>query len=633
MKRQLFKLFAVLTLMTSSSVNETMAETVTDTIFDRSSYEKTFAFGADISFVSQMESWGTKWLDKRGVQKDILQILKEQGINNVRLRVWVNPSGGWCGKADVVKMAKRAHAKGMGIMLCFHYSDSWADPGTQNPPAAWKDHSVEQLEQDVYDHTKDIINALQEVGITPRWAQLGNETKRGMFYPTCQTNKGGTDNFARMIKAGIRACHDCDTTIKTIIHLPDGHDNALFRNMFDALKSRGVKWDIIGMSAYPRWSHLDGPTMITQVMANIKDLKKRYSTPVMVVETGHYWNKPVESNQYLVGLMEQMIKNGDPGCFYWEPESMAGYDLGAWDHNTQKPTVAMDAFLGIKHTEVPWVIKASVTTPAHKETVTADEALMMKADVEHVRNRNVNLNFYLDKIKKATVTAPPYEADAGTISRGVHTIWAKATDSEGHTLVSDTVTFYVGESALFEKSRLENADKRGGTQQWDICLKKGGRYLLSFNYDSEIFLGAVVTANTDSLGKTYFFKGNDAYSNKEVEFSDSGNYTITLTSIFTGGLPSVRSLRLFPLEGQPLPVEGDATRIKEQYDNAEEQLSIYTLSGQYVGTSTKSQLGISMGEKTSAIVVLPYRVGGTPHIVRKQRQKNFNLSGERIYAP
>ncbi len=183
----------------------------------------------------------------------------------------------------------------------------------------------------------------------------------------------------------------------------------------------------------------------------------------------------------------------------------------------------------------------------------------------------------------------------------------------------DTVTFYVGESALFEKSRLENADKRGGTQQWDICLKKGGRYLLSFNYDSEIFLGAVVTANTDSLGKTYFLKGNDAYSNKEVEFSDSGNYTITLTSIFTGGLPSVRSLRLFPLEGQPLPVEGDATRIKEQYDNAEEQLSIYTLSGQYVGTSTKSQLGISMGEKTSAIVVLPYRVGGTPHIVRKQR--------------
>ena len=252
------------------------AEIITDTIFNRQAHEQDFAFGADIGFVSQMESWGTKWLDKDGRQKDILQILKEQGINNVRLRVWVNPSGGWCGKSDVVNMAKRAHAKGMGIMLSFHYSDSWADPGTQDRPAAWKDHTVEQLEQDVYNHTKDIITALQAVGITPRWAQIGNETKRGMFYPTCQTNKGGTDNFALMLKAGIRACKECDESIQTIIHLPDGHDNSLYRSMFDALKSRGVKWDMIGMSAYPRWSHLDGPTMLTKVMANIKDLKQRY---------------------------------------------------------------------------------------------------------------------------------------------------------------------------------------------------------------------------------------------------------------------------------------------------------------------------------------------------------------------
>ena len=242
------------------------AVTVTDTIFNRKAHETDFAFGADVGFVSQMESWGTKWLDKNGRQKDILQILKEQGINNVRLRVWVNPSGGWCGKQDVVKMAKRVKAKGMGVMLSFHYSDSWADPGTQDCPAAWKDHTVAQLEQDVYDHTKDVITALQAAGITPRWAQIGNETKRGMFYPTCQTNKGGTDNFARMLKAGIKACHDCDSSIITIIHLPDGHDNSLYRSMFDALKSRGVKWDMIGMSAYPRWSHLDGPTMITKVM-------------------------------------------------------------------------------------------------------------------------------------------------------------------------------------------------------------------------------------------------------------------------------------------------------------------------------------------------------------------------------
>jgi arabinogalactan endo-1,4-beta-galactosidase len=608
-------------LLGCTLTGKTQTTTVTDTIFDRKAHEEDFAFGADIGFVSQMESWGTKWLDKNGNQKDILQILKDQGINNVRLRVWVNPAGGWCGKADVVKMAKRAKAKGMGIMLSFHYSDSWADPGTQDRPAAWKEHTVEQLEQDVYDHTKDIITALQATGITPRWAQIGNETKRGMFYPTCQTNKGGTDNFARMLKAGIRACHDCDSTIKTIIHLPDGHDNSLYRNMFDALKSRGVKWDMIGMSAYPRWSHLDGPTMITKVMANIKDLEQRYGTKVMVVETGHYWNKPIEANQYLVGLMEQLIKNGDPGCFYWEPESMAGYDLGAWDQNTKRPTVAMDAYLGVKHTEVSWVIKASVEAPAQEETVSADSEVTLKAHVQHIRNRNVNVEFYLDKKKTATVTAHPYETTVAALKRGVHTLWGKATDSEKHTLITDTVRFFVGESVLLENSKKQDADQKGGTQQWGFHVQQGGHYLLVFHYDAEKLLGAVVTANTDSLAKIYFTTGSDAYLSREVEVADGGDYTLTLTSTSIGGLPDIKSLRIFPLDGQATPKENNLTGMEEKVVGSDDAITIYTLSGRRIRTTTERQLGISLGTRLSAVVMPSNCVGGTPYIVRKQRLK------------
>ena len=100
------------------------AITVTDTLFNRSEHED-FAFGADVSFVPQMESWGTKWLDKNGKQKDILQILKEQGINNIRLRVWTVNSGA-SSKQEVVSMCRRAKAKGMGVMIDFHYSDTWA---------------------------------------------------------------------------------------------------------------------------------------------------------------------------------------------------------------------------------------------------------------------------------------------------------------------------------------------------------------------------------------------------------------------------------------------------------------------------------------------------------------------------
>ncbi len=119
------------------------AITVTDTIFNRYAYED-FGFGADISFVPQMEGWGTKWLDKDGKQKDILQILKEQGINSIRLRVWTVNSGA-SSKQEVVNMCKRAQAKGMNVMIDFHYSDTWADPGHQEIPSAWTDHSVDAL--------------------------------------------------------------------------------------------------------------------------------------------------------------------------------------------------------------------------------------------------------------------------------------------------------------------------------------------------------------------------------------------------------------------------------------------------------------------------------------------------------
>jgi len=554
------------------------AITVTDTIFDRKAHESDFAFGADVGFVSQMESWGTKWLDKNGKQKDILQILKEQGINNVRLRVWVNPSGGWCGKQDVVKMAKRAKAKGMGVMLCFHYSDSWADPGTQDCPAAWKDHTVAQLEQDVYDHTKDIITALQAAGITPRWAQIGNETKRGMFYPTCQTNKGGTDNFARMLKAGIKACHDCDSSIITIIHLPDGHDNSLYRSMFDALKSRGVKWDMIGMSAYPRWSHLDGPTMITKVMANIKDLEKRYGTKVMVVETGHYWNKPIEANDYLVGLMDALIKNGDPGCFYWEPESMAGYDLGAWNHDTNRPTEAMDAYLGIKHTEVAWLMKASMLTPIAEQIVASGE-LQLEARVQHQRKGRIqSVEFHYDKKIAGTYKVTDL-ASVGTVTTaaftvpdipiGPHTAWAKVTDNAKNMQTTDTVPFFVGESALMDGGTIENGDQRGGTVRWGLKFDVAGKYRLAFKYSSPAFRGTEVRLDGDSITRIYFNKNTDVYMTTDIEVTEPGSHLLQLTATSTTGLPSISSLRVFPLEGQPVPTAAELTgimTIKEMSD-------------------------------------------------------------------
>ena len=593
------------------------AITVTDTLFNRSQHED-FAFGADVSFVPQMESWGTKWLDKNGRQKDILQILKEQGINSIRLRVWTVNSGA-SSKQEVVSLCKRAKAKGMSVMIDFHYSDTWADPGSQTIPAAWKDHSVEALAKNVYDHTYDVLSAIKAAGVVPKWVQVGNETKRGMLYPVGQTNQGGSVAFAKFVLNGYNAVKAVDSTMQVIVHLPDGHDNSLYRSIFDGLKKNGAKWDIIGLSAYPRWSHLDGPTMITRVMSNINDLKKRYGKPCMVVETGHYPRVAVVGNQYLVGVMDRMIKNGDLGCFYWEPESMGGYDMGAWDEATRKPTVMMDAFLGVKHTEVSWLMKAQMTTPTQEQDIA--DGLTLKADVKHVRNRAQKVDFYLDKQLAGTVTESPYELPVESVEPGQHTAWVKVTDSDKNTQLSDTVTFFTGESAQMDDPIVTDGTQKGGTARWGMTVKAPGKYRLLFKYTAPNLCGAEARISGDSIGRLYFMKSADTYLKRDIEISESGNTELSLTATSSYGLPDIAWLRIYPLEQQPVPSLANLTGISSLQTSDDEVVEVYSLSGKLLRRLLASQLGVSLGDRTSAVVVLPNCVGGTPYIVRKQRLK------------
>lgn len=602
--------------------------TVTDTIFNRYEHEE-FAFGADVSFVPQMESWGTKWLDKNGKQKDILQILKEQGINNIRLRVWTVNSGA-SSKQEVVNMCKRAKAKGMGVMIDFHYSDTWADPGSQTIPSAWTDHSVEALAQKVYDHTYDVLSAIKKAGVTPKWVQVGNETKRGMLYPVGQTNKGGSVAFAKFVLNGYNAVKAVDSTMQVIVHLPDGHDNSLYRSIFDGLKKNGAKWDIIGLSAYPRWSHLDGPTMITKVMANINDLKSRYGKPCMIVETGHYPREAVVGNQYLVGAMDKMIKNSDLGCFYWEPESMGGYDMGAWDEATRKPTVMMDAFLGVKHTTVSWMMKAKMTTPTEEQNVESGD-VELQARVQHQRKGRMQaVEFHFDKTTAGrvsdgfpagvtTATIPFTVSDAPI---GVHTAWAKVTDTSKNTQITDTVTFFVGQSALFDGGIVENGEQKGGTVCWDFTTEMTGNYRLTIKYSSPTHRGIEIRLDGDSIGRSIFQKNTVAYQTFDIEITEPGNHELRLTATSMSGLPDISALRIFPLDGQAVPLAADHTGIISHQDAGDEEIvDVYSLSGMFVRSIPRSQLRFSLGKRSSAVVVLPNSVGGTPYIVRKQRLK------------
>ncbi len=305
-----------------------------------------FAKGADISWLTEMEASGKKFYNSSGTEQDLLTVLKSVGMNTIRLRVWVNPANGYNNKADVVAKATRAKAAGMRIMIDFHYSDTWADPGHQAKPAAWTSQDINALKTSVATHTTDVLNALKTAGIAPEWVQVGNETNDGMLWPEGRASTNMA-NFAALITAGYDASKAVFPDAKVIVHVSNGYDNPLFRYLFDGLKNNGGKWDVIGLSLYP--STTDWANKNNLALANMNDMVARYGKEVMVVEAGMSWDQAATANSFLTDLIAKTKSvggNKGRGVLYWEPEAYnnwQGYTLGAFD-NVGKPTVALNAF-------------------------------------------------------------------------------------------------------------------------------------------------------------------------------------------------------------------------------------------------------------------------------------------------
>ncbi len=324
-------------------------------LLDASNYtfsSNQIAKGADISWMTEMESDGIIWKDNEMNTRDLFPLLKEYDLNVVRLRVWVDPdnspANGWCDIEDMVTKAKLAQAEGMDIMICTHYSDWWADPGKQNKPAGWTSMTVSQLETAVYNHTIDILTALQNEGITPKWVQIGNETDDGMLWPTGKAYLNGFSSYAKFIDAGSNAVKTFNSNIETILHLSNGNDNNLYRWNIDGLINSGFDFsriDIIGMSLYPQENNWI--SMVDDAYMNMLDMQSRYNKDVMLVEVGYPNERPDISFQFLIYMIEKTKLAGGLGVLYWEPiahSNFNSYPKGAWD-NDGSPSIAMDAFL------------------------------------------------------------------------------------------------------------------------------------------------------------------------------------------------------------------------------------------------------------------------------------------------
>jgi arabinogalactan endo-1,4-beta-galactosidase len=339
-----------------------------------------FIMGADVSMLAQMEASGALFY-VNGKQKDCLSILKDQGINWIRLRIWNDPAdangqplgGGNDDLAKTVGIAKRAKALGLKFFLDFHYSDWWADPGKQNKPKAWADLHGEALTAAVYDYTANVMRALLKAGAMPDMVELGNEINGGILWPDGGTGGpasegfGGYDGLANLLAAGAKAVRDVDPNsgneakrARIVLHLADGGDNALYKRVFDELVKRNVDFDVIGLSYYSYWHGT-----LNAFRNNMNDVSARYGKDVVVAEAAYAWTledsdstanlfdegeeKPGGYKGTLLGqatairdvidAVNKVPKGRGLGIFYWEPEWYAvpgaGWQTGegdAWDN-------------------------------------------------------------------------------------------------------------------------------------------------------------------------------------------------------------------------------------------------------------------------------------------------------------
>jgi arabinogalactan endo-1,4-beta-galactosidase len=236
--------------------------------------------GVDVSMLKKSEDFGGTYRTSGGTAGDALGILGSAGANYGRLKVWVDPADGYNDKARVLEMARRIKARGMKVLVDFHYSDIWADPGAQTKPAAWSSHSYEQLKKDVYDHTYDVLNALEAQGTTADMVQIGNEINTGMLWP-----EGSTADWSRtagLLKSGTDAAKAVSSSTQVALHLAHGGDNGLYRWWFDNATAQGVRFDVIALSFYGYWHGA-----LSDLQTNLDDVSARYGKPVMVAETAY----------------------------------------------------------------------------------------------------------------------------------------------------------------------------------------------------------------------------------------------------------------------------------------------------------------------------------------------------------
>jgi arabinogalactan endo-1,4-beta-galactosidase len=321
-----------------------------------------FIKGADISFLQQIEDNGGLF-SENGIIKDPLLILKDHHINYIRLRLWNNPPEGYNNLSKLLIMAKRIKQLNMKILLDFHYSDSWADPGKQTKPAAWGALDSTSLGDSLYKFTKDVLIALKNQNTFPDMIQTGNEITNGFLWNTGRVGSSFDtpiqwNNFTTLLQRCINAANEVkgNDTLQIMIHIDRSTDSSACRWFFDNLNSHNITYDYIGLSYYPWWHGT-----LDQVSTNLNFLADRYNKRIIITETAYPWTlewndttnnivgspsqllsgypASVEGQTDFITSLISIIRNTHSGLgkgiFYWEPLDVTTSAFGsAWENLT-----------------------------------------------------------------------------------------------------------------------------------------------------------------------------------------------------------------------------------------------------------------------------------------------------------
>ncbi|MDQ0681781.1 arabinogalactan endo-1,4-beta-galactosidase [Streptomyces achromogenes] len=300
--------------------------------------------GSDVSSLVKGEALGGVYRSSSGAVQDPLAVLRNAGQNYARLKVWVNPADGYNNKARVLAAAKRVKARGMKLLVDFHYSDTWADPGAQTVPSAWAGHSYSQLKTDVHQHTQDVLGALKAQGTAADMVQVGNEINGGMLW-----SAGSTDNWSQLaglLNSGYAAVKAVDSATPVALHLAKGGDLAGTRWWFDNAVSHGVKFDVIGLSYYGYWHGT-----LADFQTTLDDAATRYAKPVYVAETAYPFRLDSEdAHENIIDLSSELVSG--------YPASVSGQTRWMNDVASIVEAVPNGRGLGVFYWESTWTAVA-----------------------------------------------------------------------------------------------------------------------------------------------------------------------------------------------------------------------------------------------------------------------------------